>query len=338
MPDLSTTYLGLNLTCPLVPSASPLTKSLDNIRRMEDAGAGAVVLYSLFEEQINFESHELDRFLTQGSESYAEALTYFPEPSKFRLKPGQYLEHIRRAKKAVRIPIIGSLNGVSTGGWIKYARAIQEAGADALELNMYFLSTEADLRGDVVEDTYAGLLADIKRTVAIPVAVKLSPFFSSLPNMARRLVEAGAQGLVLFNRFYQPDIDLETLEVTPRLNLSSPLAPQALRLPLRWIAILCGQVQADFALTSGVHSAEDALKGIMAGANVIMLASELLINGVDRLRAIRGDMLRWMEEHEYSSVAQMRGSMSQRSVKFPAAFERAHYLRAITDFELDTRP
>jgi dihydroorotate dehydrogenase (fumarate) len=332
MTDLTTTYLGLPLSNPLVPSASPLAKSLDNLRRMEDAGAGAVVLHSLFEEQINAESHELDYFLSQGTESYAEALSYFPDLSSFRLAPDEYLEHIRRAKRSLAIPVIGSLNGVSTGGWVKYARRIEQAGADALELNMYFVTTDPDLSGEAVEDMYTRLLMDIRREVAIPVAVKLSPFFSSVPNMARRLVEAGANGLVLFNRFYQPDIDLESLEVVPRPQLSTPAAPQALRLPLRWIAILYGRLEADLALTGGVHGAEDVLKGLMAGATVTMMASELLARGIDRLSAIKADLLRWMEDHEYESVAQMRGSLSQRACPHPAAFERAHYVRAVSSY------
>jgi dihydroorotate dehydrogenase (fumarate) len=332
MTDLTTTYLGLPLRSPLVPSASPLAKSLDNLKRMEDSGAGAVVLHSLFEEQINAESHELDYFLSQGTESYAEALSYFPDLSTYRLAPDEYLEHVRRAKRALAIPVIGSLNGVSTGGWVKYARRIEQAGADALELNMYFVTTDPDLSGEAVEDMYTRLLVDIRREVAIPVAVKLSPFFSSLPNMARRLVDAGADGLVLFNRFYQPDIDLESLEVVPRPQLSTPAAPQALRLPLRWIAILYGRLQADLALTGGVHGAEDVLKGLMAGATVTMLASELLARGVDRLAAIQAGMLRWMEDHEYESVAQMRGSLSQRACPHPAAFERAHYVRAVSNY------
>jgi dihydroorotate dehydrogenase (fumarate) len=337
MVDLSTTYLGLALSNPLVPSASPLAKSLDNLKRMEDAGAGAVVLHSLFEEQINAESHALDYFLSQGTESYAEALSYFPEAASYRLAPDEYLEHVRRAKQSLSIPVIGSLNGVSTGGWVKYARRIEQAGADALELNMYFVTTDPDLSGAAVEDMYARLMVDIRREVAIPIAVKLSPFFSSVPNMARRLVEAGANGLVLFNRFYQPDIDLESLEVVPRPLLSIPAAPQALRLPLRWIAILYGHLRADLALTGGVHSAEDALKGLMAGATVTMMASELLARGIDRLATIRADLVRWMEDHEYESVAQMRGSLSQRACPHPAAFERAHYVRAISQFALPTR-
>jgi dihydroorotate dehydrogenase (fumarate) len=332
MPDLTTSYLGLALRCPLVPSASPLSKSLDNLKRVEAAGAGAVVLHSLFEEQINAESHELDHFLTQGTESYAEAVTYFPEPSAYRLAPEQYLDHIRRARAALGIPVIASLNGVSSGGWIKYARLMQEAGASALELNMYFVPAEAELRGQQVEDMYADLLVDIRRQVSIPIAVKLSPYFSALANFADRLARAGANGLVLFNRFYQPDIDLETLEVVPRINLSTPKTPQALRLPLRWVAMLYGRVPVDLALTGGVHSAEDVLKSLMAGAAVTMLASELLVNGIERLGAIRDEMIRWMEEREYDSVAQMRGSMSQKSVALPAAFERANYVRAITSY------
>ncbi len=247
----------------------------------------------------------------------------------FLLTPDQYLDHIRKPKEPVKIPIIGSLNGVSSGGWIKYARLIEEAGADALELNMYFVPTDPDISGGQIEDMFAELVSDVKRTVSLPIAVKLSPFFTSIPHMAKRLAHAGADALVLFNRFYQPDFDLETLDVITRPELSTLQTPQALRLPLTWIAILYGRVRLDLALTSGVHCAEDALKAMMAGANVAMMASELILNGIDRLPVIRADMIRWMEEHEYASVAQMRGSMSQQAVAFPAAFERAHYMRAI---------
>jgi dihydroorotate dehydrogenase (fumarate) len=339
MPDFSTTYLGLKLCSPLVPSASPLSRSLDNLKRMEEAGAGAVVLYSLFEEQINAESHTLDDFLTHGAESYAEALSYFPEASAYRLTPERYLEHIRKAKDAVRIPIIASLNGVSTGtgfavykrqqDWIKYARLMEEAGADALELNLYFVPTDPDLRGDTVEHMYADLLLDVRHSVTIPVAMKLSPFFSSLPNMAQRLALCGADGLVLFNRFYQPDIELDTLDVVPHLNLTTPEEHQALRVPLRWIALLYGRVDTDLALSSGVHTSEDALKGVLAGAKVVMLASALLMHGISRLSEIRTRMLQWMDAHEYESITQMCGSVSQKSVAFPAAFERASYLKAV---------
>ena len=330
MSDLSTTYLGLHLSNPIVPSASPLSKTVDGIKRLEDAGAAAVVMYSLFEEQINHESHALDHFLTYTADSYAEALSYFPEPSEFNLTPDKYLEHIRKAKKAVDIPIIGSLNGISNGGWIKYAQRIQEAGADALELNIYYVPTDPFIASHEIELAYFDLVKAMKRSVTIPVAVKLSPYFTNMAHVARRLTEAGADALVLFNRFYQPDIDLELLEVVPRAVLSSPQAPQTLRLPLTWIGILYGRVRTDLALTSGVHTAEDALKGLMVGANVIMMASELLLNGVRRIAEVKADLAHWLDEHEYESVTQLRGSLSQKSVPSPAAFERAHYLRAIS--------
>jgi dihydroorotate dehydrogenase (fumarate) len=339
MPDLSTTYLGLKLTSPLVPSASPLSRSLDNLKRMEEAGAGAIVLYSLFEEQINAESHTLDRFLTHGTDSFGEALTYFPEAAAYRLSPELYLEHIRRAKAAVGVPIIASLNGVSAGlgyavthqqrDWIKYARYMEEAGADALELNLYYIPTDPDLLSDTVEDMYADLLIEVRNTVSIPIAMKLSPFFSCLPNMARRLADCGANGLVLFNRFYQPDIDLETLDVVPHLNLTTPAEQQALRVPLRWIALLYGRIHADLALSSGVHTADDALKGVLAGARVVMMASALLMHGIGRLAEVRTRMLQWMDAHEYESITQMCGSVSQKSVPHPAAFERASYIRTV---------
>jgi dihydroorotate dehydrogenase (fumarate) len=330
MPDLSTTYLGLQLSSPLVPSASPLSKNLDNLKRLEDAGAAAVVMYSLFEEQITRESYELDYFLSHGSESQAEAASYLPEPEAFFLTPEKYLEHIRRAKEAVDMPIIGSLNGVSRGGWTKYAKLIEEAGADALELNIYYVPTDPYLPSHDIEAAFYELVKDVKRDLTIPVAVKLSPYFTNLAYMARRLDEAGADALVLFNRFYQPDIDLETLEIVPRASLSTSHTPNALRLPLTWIGILYGHLKAQLALTSGVHSAEDVLKGLMVGASVTMLASELLLNGIPRLAEIKADLIHWLETHEYESVAQLRGSMSQKSIATPAAFERAQYMRAIT--------
>ncbi len=339
MPDFSTTYLGLKLSSPLVPSASPLARNIDNLKRMEDVGAGAVVLHSLFEEQINAESHTLDHFLTRGAESYSEALTYFPEASAYRLTPELYLEHIRKAKAALHIPVIASLNGVSAGSgyvvnrqqseWIKYAALMEQAGADALELNLYYVPTDPDLLGETVEDMYADLLTDVSSSVRIPVAMKLSPFFSSLPNVARRLVECGASGLVLFNRFYQPDIDLDTLDVVPHMNLTTPQEPQALRVPLRWIALLYGRIGADLALSSGVHTADDALKAVLAGAKVAMMTSALLMHGISRLGEMRTHMLQWMEAHEYASITQMCGSVSQKSVAYPAAFERASYIRTI---------
>ena len=330
MPDLTTTYLGLQLKNPLVASASPLSKKVDNVRRLENAGAAAVVMYSLFEEQITHESHELDHYLERGTHSFAESLSYFPDLDHYNLGPEPYLEHLHKIKQAVSIPVIGSLNGVSSGGWVEYAHLIEEAGADALELNIYYLPTDVDLSGAELEEEYVKLVRDVRARVKLPIAVKLSPFFTSLPNMARRFVDAGANSLVLFNRFYQPDFDLEELEVVPNLVLSTS---HELRLPLRWIAILYGCVEADFALTSGVHTAQDVLKAMMAGANVAMMTSTLLANGLGRLMHILTDLQEWMEEHEYESITQMRGSMSQRAVADPAAFERANYMKALNSFD-----
>ncbi len=329
-PDMTTTYLGLNLKNPLVVSASPLSKRLSVVRRLEDAGAAAIVMYSLFEEQITHESYELDHYLSRGTHSYAEALSYFPDLDTYNLGPDTYLEHLHRAKQAVQIPVIGSLNGISSGGWVDYAQKIEQAGADALELNCYYLPTDPNMSSAELEDTYVNLVKDVRATIKIPLAVKLSPFFTALPHMAKRLVEAGANGLVLFNRFYQPDLDCETLEVVPNIELSTS---QDLRLPLRWIAILYGRLNVDFALTSGVHSARDVLKAVMAGANVAMMTSELLAHGIDRLTPIKMDLRRWMEEHEYESISMMRGSMSQRAVAEPAAFERANYMKALNSFD-----
>ena len=323
---LSTTYLGMKLRTPLVPSASPLTKNLDDIVRMEDAGASAVVFHSLFEEQIRAEAFELDHHLAAGTESYPEALTYFPEPH-FRIGPEDYVEHIARAKKVVRIPIIGSLNGSTLGGWTDYAKRIEEAGADALEVNIYSIPTDSNLTAGDIEATYIEIVRAVKAAVDIPIAVKLSPFFTSFGNIAARLVEAGAGALVLFNRFYQPDIDLETLEVTPNVLLSTPMA---MRLPLRWIAILHGNIRADLAATSGICRATDAIKMLMAGADVTMLCSVLLRRGIDHLRVVEREMLEWMEEHEYESVEQLKGSMSQKNCPDPSAFERSQYMRAIS--------
>jgi dihydroorotate dehydrogenase (fumarate) len=329
MPDLSTRYLGLALRNPLVASASPLCESLDSIRRMEDAGAAAVVLHSLFEEQINLESHHLDRYLSHGTESYAESLTYFPDMTSYNLGPDAYLEHIRRAKAAVEIPVIGSLNGVSTGGWITYARKIEQAGADALELNVYYIPADPELTGGQVEQMYVDLVRDVKRNVAIPVAVKLGHSFSAMANLARRLDAAGADALVLFNRFYLPDFDLESLDVVPRLTLSSS---DELLMRLHWIAILYGHVRADLAVTGGVHTGVDVLKAMMAGARVAMMTSALLKHGIAHLGNVRTEVLEWMEAHEYESIAQMQGSMSYRSVREPAAFERANYMKVLSSY------
>ncbi len=330
--DLSTTYLGLNLTHPVVPSASPLSQSLDNIRRLEDAGASAIVMYSLFEEQIEHESHLLDHYLNYGADSFAEALTYFPEMDSYNVGPDAYLNLIRTAKAAIDIPLIGSLNGSSAGGWVEYARHIQDAGADALELNIYFMATDPRLTSSQVEQQYLDVVQAVRAEVSIPVAVKVGPYFSSFANMANRFAQAGASGLVLFNRFYQPDIDLNDLAVTPNLRLSNPYE---LRLPLRWVAILCDQVPLDFAITSGVQSHEDVLKGLMAGAKVTMMASELLRHGPGRIGEVVAALQQWMEENEYESVAQLQGSMSQRNVADPAAFERANYMKVLQSWRPD---
>jgi len=328
MTDLTTTYLGLKLRTPLVASASPLSHELDGIRKLEDAGASAIVLYSLFEEQLRREEVELDYHLSAGTESFAESLTYFPMRGEFRLGPEGYLAHIEAAKRAVRIPIIASLNGATLGGWTKYARAMQDAGADAIECNIYFIPAEMDVTGLEVEQRYIDIVRAVRSSVRIPVAVKLSPFFSNMANMAKWLVDAGADGLVLFNRFYQPDIDLDELEVRPNVLLSTP---QALRLPLTWIGILYGRLHASLAATSGVHSAEDAIKLLMAGADVTMLCSVLLRNGPAHLRTIERELREWLEQHEYESVAQMQGSMSRLRCSDPSAFERAQYMRAVKD-------
>ena len=328
--DLRTTYLGLNLKNPLVASASPLARELSNIRRMEDAGAAAVVLNSLFEEEINQESQALDRYLSEGTESYAEALTYFPEARSYRaIGPDAYLEHIFRAKQAVDIPVIASLNGVSSGGWTRYAKEMEGAGADALELNIYYLPTSIALSGAEVEQIYIDLVRDVRASIDIPIAVKLSPYFSSTANMMYRLAEEGANGLVLFNRFYQPDLDLENLEVLPNLILSHS---DEIRLPLRWIAILYGRVAADLALTTGVHSAQDALKAVAAGANVAMMTSEILLNGIGRFSEILAEMRLWLEKQEYRSIQELHGSLSQINVAAPAAFERANYIQIVKSY------
>lgn len=329
MVDLTTTYLGLKLKNPLVASPSPLSEKVDNVKRMEQAGISAVVMYSLFEEQIIHESLELDYFLNRGTESFAEALTYFPDVGRYSLTPDKYIGALEKTKLAVNIPVMGSLNGVSTGGWVEYAHKIQEAGADALELNLYYLPTDVNLTCNQIEDNYLTLVNDIRAEVKIPLAVKLAPFFTALPNFANRLVEAGANGLVLFNRFYQPDMDLENLEVVPNLVLSNS---DDLRLPLRWIAILYGKVKADLALTSGVHTPEDAIKAIMAGANVAMSTSALLKRGTQAIQQILTGMEEWMIAHEYESVQQMHGSMSQGAVADPAAFERANYMKVLSSF------
>lgn len=329
MMSLTTNYLGLTLKNPLVHSSSPLSKSLDHMRRMEDAGAAAVVLYSLFEEQITHDSREIDHYLTWGAESYAEALSYFPEPESFNLGPDGYVEHLYQAKQALSVPVIGSLNGVSSGGWVRFARLIEEAGADALELNIYYLPSDIYLTGAEVEAHYLELVREVKANVGIPVAIKLSPFFSSIPNFAKQLDDAGADGIVLFNRFYQPDIDLEQLEVLPNLELSRS---SELRLRLRWVALLYGRLHSDLAITGGVHTGADLLKCMMVGARAAMTTSAILAHGSDRFTDILVDVVNWMEERDYQSIEQMQGSMSQINVANPAAFERANYMKALGSF------
>jgi dihydroorotate dehydrogenase (fumarate) len=329
MTDLSTTYLGLTLKNPLVASASPLSKKIDMAKRLEEAGIAAIVMYSLFEEQIIHESLELDHYLNRGSESFAEALSYLPDGGLYGISPEKYLNHLAGLRKALSIPLIGSLNGVSKGGWTNYARRIEEAGADALELNLYFIPTDLNLTSSDIENMQVDLVAEVKSAIKIPLAVKLSPFVTALPNFAKRLVEAGADGLVLFNRFYQPDFDLDELEIRHSLDLSTSAE---VRLPLRWIAILYGKINADFALTSGVHTSQDVLKAMMAGAKVAMMASNLLHHGTQVIGPMLNEIATWMEEREYHSIRQMQGSMSQKSVREPAAFERANYMKVLGSF------
>ena len=329
--DLTTHYLGLKLRSPLVVSASPLSENIDSLKRMEDAGAAAIVLHSLFEEQLRQDRLELNQRLEYGTESYAEALTYFPDAEDYHFGPEEYLRHIWQAKQATKVPIIASLNCSSVGGWTEYAKQIQKAGADALELNIYSIPTDMNLTGTEVEMTYLDILKAVKANVTIPVAVKLSPFFSNFANMAKRLDQTGANGLVLFNRFYQPDIELETLEVKPNLLLSTPMA---MRLPLRWIALLHGKLNGSLAATSGIHRAADALKMLLVGADVTMLCSTIIRHGIPQIAMIERDLVDWLVEHEYESVSQLKGSLSQKNCAEPAAFERAQYMKALTGFAL----
>jgi dihydroorotate dehydrogenase (fumarate) len=331
MIDLSTEYLGLKLKSPLVASSSPLTGDVGSLCALEDAGAAAVVLPSLFEEQLRLESLDLDRWLSHGAESFAEAVDYFPDMGDYNLGPAGYLDLVRRAKRSVHVPVIASLNGVTPGGWLEHARAIQEAGADALELNVYEIVTDPVRVAADVEIAMAELVRKVKTSLHIPVAVKIGPFYSSLPAFARELEMAGADGLVLFNRFYQPEFDLESLEIVPHLR---PSTPTELLLRLHAVAILYGNVRPDLAVTGGIHSGHDALKALMAGARVAMLASALLENGPGHLAAVRQEMVAWMEGHGYHSVREMQGSMSLRAVADPAAFERANYMKVLRSYAL----
>jgi dihydroorotate dehydrogenase (fumarate) len=332
--NIETTYLGMKLRSPLVASASPLTESVDNIRQMEDAGAAAVVLYSLYEEQIEMEQEALLHHLEYGTESYAEALTYFPEPEVFYARTDDYLNHIRKAREAVDIPIIASLNGSSLGGWTHFSQQMEAAGASAIELNIYYIPTDTHESGAEVEQRYVDIVRHVKENLRIPVAVKLSPYFSNMANMARRLDDAGADALVLFNRFYQPDINLETLQPEPNILLSTPFD---LRLPLRWIGILYSHIKADLAATSGIHGAEDAIKVLMAGANVAMMTSAILKHGISHFSKVEQEMVHWLQEHEYESVSQLRGSVSQKHCEDPSAFERAQYMRGLKTYMVRKR-
>lgn len=327
--DLSTSYLGMKLKNPLVASASPLCEDVGNIRRMEDAGASAVVLHSLFEEQIELESADIDRAIAQASARGPEAIEYFPDMTLYNLGPDGYLEHIRKCKEAVRIPVIGSLNGISKGGWIDYAQRMEQAGVDALELNIYHIAVDPNVPGEEVEARYTELVQAVKASVGVPVAVKLGPYFSSMANMAKKLDGAGADALVLFNRFYQPDFDLEALEVVPNLILSNHYE---LLLRLNWVAVLYGNIKADLAVTGGVHQATDAVKSMMAGARVAMMTSALLRQGIDHFARVLNELYIWLDQHEYDSIRQMQGSMSRRSVAQPATFERANYMKVLNSY------
>lgn len=331
MTNLKTNYLGLDLKNPLVASASPLSESVDNVKKLERAGVSAVVMYSLFEEQISKESLALDHYMEQGADSYAEALSYFPKFGRYTIGAETYLDHLRSLKEAVDIPIIASLNGASRGKWIEYAERIEASGADALELNVYYLPTEPDENSQTIEQNYLDLIQNVCMAVEIPVAIKLSPFFTSIPGFIKQVAASGAKGVVLFNRFYQPDFDLDELEVVPSLHLSSN---SEMLLPLRWIAIMYGRIDVDFALTTGVQSGTDVLKAMMAGSKVTMVASEFLRKGINRASEMLESIELWMDEHEYDSIEQMQGSMSQKAVADPATFERANYMKVLSSYRL----
>ena len=328
--DLRTTYMGMELQHPIVASSSPLSGSVANIKRMEDAGAAAVVMFSLFEEQLKHESAALEHLMTAGTESFAESLSYFPEVEDYTVGPDSYLELLRQASEAVDIPIIGSLNGITNTGWIEYAQMMQQAGARGIELNIYYIPADLTTSSHEVEQRYIEIVKAVKAAVTVPVAVKLSPFFSAIGSMAKSLDDAGVDALVLFNRFYQPDFDLETLEVAPNLQLSTP---EEIRLPLLWIAVLYGRLLASLGATRGVHTPVEVVKYLMAGADAVMTTSALLKNGIDYLTILRDGLKTWMEMHHYVSVRQMKGSMSQRNVADPTAFERANYIKTLESYK-----
>jgi dihydroorotate dehydrogenase (fumarate) len=328
--DLSTTYMGLQLKHPIVASASPLSESVDNIKRMEDAGAAAVVMFSLFEEQIRYENERFEHLMEISTDNYAESLGYFPNVEDYHVGPERYLDTLRRAVEAVDIPVIASLNGVTNEGWVEYAKEMQKAGAKGIELNIYYIPADLDTSGREVERRYLDIVRSVKSSVSIPVALKLSPFFSTMGNMAKQFDEAGIDALVLFNRFYQPDFDLDKLDVMTNLELSSP---HEIRLPLLWIAILHGRIKASLGATRGVHSATEVVKYVMAGADAVMTTSALLKNGIGYLGTLVNDLRIWMEKRDYDSMTQMKGSMSQRSVEDPSAFERANYIKILETYK-----
>ena len=331
--DLTTHYLGLKLKSPLMPGASPLVDDLDNVRRLEDAGASAIVMHSLFEEQISGERLATLYHMELYADSYNEAMSYFPRPGEFHLNREQYVEQILRIRAAVDVPVIASLNGTTLSGWTEYAKEIEQAGADALELNVYFVAADPQESGAAVEERTVQLVKQVVSSVSIPIAVKLSPFFTSMSNVAAQLDDAGARGLVLFNRFYQPDIEIEALEVKPTLRLSDS---SELLLRLRWLAILSKQLECDLAVSGGVHDARDAVKSIMAGAGAVQMVSSLLALGPEHLLVVRDAMVQWMEENGYASVRQMRGSMALDRCPDPAAFERANYMRTLQSWRSGT--
>jgi dihydroorotate dehydrogenase (fumarate) len=329
MIDLSTNYLGLKLKNPIVVSASPLTEKLENFARLEDAGASAIVLYSLMEEQIEAESENIDNALEYGANSYAESTSYLPDMAKYQIGPDRYLELLHKGKASIGIPVIASLNGRSPGGWVRYAEYMEQAGADALELNIFDVASDPDISASDLETRYCNIVRAIRKSVRIPIAVKIGPYFTSCANFVKKLAEAGADGVVIFNRFYQPDFDLEEMEVTPNLVLSSP---HELRLRLHWAAILYHQVETYIAITGGVHDASDVLKCMMAGAHVSMMTSALLKYGIEHLGVVLAGMERWMEEHEYVSIRQMRGAMSMVNIENPSAFLRGNYLKTLGSY------
>ncbi|MDD4362976.1 MAG: dihydroorotate dehydrogenase-like protein [Atribacterota bacterium] len=332
MTDLSTKYLGIKLKNPIVASASPLCEDIGNIKQMEKSGISAIVLHSLFEEQILLQEKELDYALTQGTEAYAESLSYFPDTDNYRFAPDEYIEYIAKVKKAVDIPIIGSLNGISNSGWIDYGKKIEDAGADALELNIYYLPTKKNVTGEYVENNYIDLIKSIKKNIEIPIAVKLSPYFSSIPDIADKLAGEGADGLVLFNRFYQPDIDIVKMSITPDLELSSS---SELRLRLRWVGLLYQKIKTDLAITGGIHTAEDIIKGILAGANVTMITSALLLKGISYIEELITDLEEWMRKSQYDSIHDIQGLLSHKNIKETDAFERANYLKVLRSYRFE---